>query len=103
MSTFYQINLGVFAAASTYLLYRQYQTGESKKADLPLQAQIDVRTKEEAEEEADEVCPASSFSSLSPPLEEGRYGSGDAASVSQFKRDFLVVYALAVAADWLQV
>lgn len=72
--SFYQINLGAFVAGNAFLLYRQWKASKA----APQQ-------KEDVE-------------GATPMLNPGNMD----AEVNKFKRDFFVVYALAVAADWLQ-
>ena len=74
---FYQINLGVLVAANTYLLWSQYRTSKKDEAQTLLD-----RSQEERGEKI-----------------EG-YGNGNA---RRFRLNFFIPYALAVAADWLQV
>ncbi len=72
--SFYQLNLAAFATGNALLLYRQYQTEKrSKHSTQP--------------DSADN---------------EGGRSSEAAADVKKFKTDFFLVYALVVAADWLQ-
>lgn len=82
--SFYQLNLGIFAAGNAYLLYRQYQREQKPPAEA-LQPLPDDDTDRDVELELPEIVAASK------------------AAVSKFKWDFFLVYALAVAADWLQV
>ena len=72
MSHFYEINLGVFAVGNAYLLYRQYRGRKPANAGY-----------EELEDDHD------------------REGV-DQGVVRRFQLDYFLVYALAVAADWLQ-
>jgi MFS transporter, MFS domain-containing protein family, molybdate-anion transporter len=73
---FYHINLAVFASTNAYLLYRQYQKGKKTAPDFTL---VDPTSVEHAEKE--EL-------------------SGTA---RRFQINYFLPYALAVAADWLQV
>jgi hypothetical protein len=72
---FYQLNLAVFASVNAYLLFRQYRKG-NKGPDFTL---VDPESIEHQEKE------------------------DDARSAYSFQVKFFVPYALAVAADWLQV
>ncbi len=81
--SFYEINLGVFAAGNAYLLYKQYN----------LQKQ---RTQRHKEETAIENQHDEDNGVLSPD-------SSAAVAARKFQIEYFSVYALAVAADWLQV
>lgn len=72
---FYQINLAVFASINAYLLYRQYQKA-SRGPDFTLVDPTSIEHQEREEE---------------------------AHAAYRFQINFLAPYALAVAADWLQV
>jgi hypothetical protein len=84
--SFYQINLAVFAAGNAYLLYRRYRTEQKPPDSLPFPTE-DRDSDRDVEIEL--------------PGGGGLAASSEAAN--KFKRDFFLVYALAVAADWLQV
>jgi MFS transporter, MFS domain-containing protein family, molybdate-anion transporter len=73
---FYTINLAVFASTNAFLLYRQYQRGKKATPDFTL---VDPRSVEHAEKE--EISRSS----------------------RNFQLNYFFPYALAVAADWLQV
>jgi hypothetical protein len=84
--SFYQANLAVLGAGNAFLLYRQYKR-EHKPADRvtqPLTEDDDTDRDVEVEIPGDDAA----------ATEE---------AVNKFKWDFFLVYALAVAADWLQV
>ncbi|KAH8886774.1 major facilitator superfamily transporter [Thozetella sp. PMI_491] len=87
MSMFYQVNLGVFAVGSAFLLYQQYRReNSSERAPRPLAA-----SQEDGDSEDGEV------------IELGGVEGEDIGAIArQFKVEFFLVYALAVAADWLQ-
>lgn len=72
---FYQVNLAVFVSTNAYLLYRHYQRAKTS-AKLSL---VDSTSLENAEKEK------------------------DARAAWKFQISFFLPYALAVAADWLQV
>ena len=87
--SFYQANLAAFAAGNAYLLYRQYQR-EQKPAPLPVPAASGSDSGSDRDVEHE--------------LPEGHHGvAGSREAVRKFQWDFFLVYALAVAADWLQV
>lgn len=86
--SFYQINLAVFAAGNAYLLYRQYRREHKTRETQSLASDSD---REDADAVRDDL------------LAENGAGAGSQEAVRRFKRDFFAVYALAVAADWLQV
>jgi hypothetical protein len=72
---FYQVNLAVFISTNAYLLYRHYQRVKiSAKPTL-----VNPSSLESAEKEA------------------------HVRAVRKFQTSFFLPYALAVAADWLQV
>ena len=77
---FYQLNLAVFVATNGYLLYRQYNSNSNKKTkediDLSLAGSADLETAEKRP---------------------------DGGAARRFQFNFFLPYALAVAADWLQV
>lgn len=77
---FYQLNLAVFVATNSYLLYRQYNSSNNKGAkkdiDISLASSIDLETAEKG---------------------------SDGRAARRFQLNFFLPYALAVAADWLQV
>jgi MFS transporter, MFS domain-containing protein family, molybdate-anion transporter len=77
--SFYEVNLAVFAAGNAYLLYKQYS---GQKKVLEETKPVDV---EEQNEHQNGVT-----STVSPE------------ALRQFQIEFFAVYALAVAADWLQ-
>lgn len=84
--SFYQVNLAVLAAGNAFLLYRQYKR-EHKPADRvtqPLTEDDDTDRDVEVEIPGDDAAASKE-------------------AVNKFKWDFFLVYALAVAADWLQV
>ncbi|KAB5560025.1 major facilitator superfamily transporter [Coniochaeta sp. 2T2.1] len=93
MNSFYQLNLAVLASGNAYLLYRQY-----KREQEPAVAQ----------HEPIPHTPTSTDSDSDRDVElehDTGNGAGLAASkeaVRKFQWDFFLVYALAVAADWLQ-
>ncbi|KAK6859900.1 major facilitator superfamily domain containing protein 5 [Apiospora arundinis] len=76
---FYQLNLAVFVATNSYLLYRQYNSSNNKGAkkdiDISLASSIDLETAEKG---------------------------SDGRAARRFQLNFFLPYALAVAADWLQ-
>jgi hypothetical protein len=90
--SFYQANLAVLAAGNAFLLYRQYRrdhkaadsSGVTKPLTDNIGADTDVGVDVEGEIPRDNV-------------EEFKE------AVRKFQWDFFLVYALAVAADWLQV
>ncbi len=90
MMSFYQLNLALFATGNAYLLYRQYAR-DKKPAAIPI-----PQSAEEADASPDRDV----------ELENHDANGSVAASkeaVRKFQWDFFLVYALAVAADWLQV
>lgn len=93
--SFYQVNLAVFAAGNAYLLYRQYRREHGKTRETrPLASdpeghEDDADTKDEERDLLGE--------------NGGGGGAQNREAVRSFQRDFFTVYALAVAADWLQV
>lgn len=74
---FYQVNLGVLVATNAYLLWSQYRTTKKDEA----------------------------LTLLDPALEERgeKIEGGSSGSARRFQLNFFIPYALAVAADWLQV
>ncbi|KAJ9133333.1 Major facilitator superfamily transporter [Coniochaeta hoffmannii] len=87
--SFYQLNLALFATGNAYLLYRQYAR-DKKPAAIPI-----PQSAEEADASPDRDV----------ELENHDANGSVAASkeaVRKFQWDFFLVYALAVAADWLQ-
>ncbi|KAK6224433.1 major facilitator superfamily domain containing protein 5 [Colletotrichum tabaci] len=86
--SFYQINLAVFAAGNGYMLYRQYKRQEQEVLDELKQEAAGV-------EEADGNEDIELRHLLAEPAESQ-------AAIRQFRLDFFPVYALAMAADWLQ-
>lgn len=74
---FYQVNLGVLVATNTYLLWSQYRRTKNDEALTLL---------DPAHEERGEKLDGT--------------GTGNA---RRFQLNFFIPYALAVAADWLQV
>jgi hypothetical protein len=91
MSSFYQLNLALFASANAYLLYRQYAR-ERKPAFQPV-PQSPTGSDDTSSERDLEHEPDSDKGGLAASQE----------AVTKFQWDFFLVYALAVAADWLQV
>jgi hypothetical protein len=90
--SFYQANLAVLAAGNAFLLYRQYKR-EHKAVDSgsvtkPLTDDVDKDTDVGADIEGD--IPGDNVEEVKE-------------AVRKFQWDFFLVYALAVAADWLQV
>lgn len=74
---FYQVNLTVLAVANAYLLYKQWKT-------KPREPSLVLLSQHQDHQDPETLARA-------------------AAVASKFKYDFFVAYALAVAADWLQV
>lgn len=96
---FYQVNLAIFATGAAILVWLQYMRSQGHE-----------RSKATSTATSKATYPAKSADEDSNPLEVGTRGhvslcaSEDAsATARQFQREFYVVYALAVAADWLQV
>ncbi|KXH35742.1 major facilitator superfamily transporter [Colletotrichum nymphaeae SA-01] len=85
---FYQINLAVFAAGNGYLLYQQYKRQEQEVIEELKQEAADS-------EEGSDGGDVEHQQLLSSPVESQN-------AVRQFQLDFFPVYALAMAADWLQ-
>lgn len=88
--SFYQLNLAVFAAGNAYLLYRQYRREQINRETQPLASGPNREDADGEGEDRDLVV-------------ENGGGAGTREAVRKFERDFFTVYALAVAADWLQV
>jgi hypothetical protein len=82
---FYQANLAVFAAGNAYLLYRQYSRQAQKTVEQKETAQIEHQ---DGDDDGDGA-----------PLMD----SSAAQAARKFQIEYFSVYALAVAADWLQV
>jgi MFS family permease len=80
--SFYQINLAVFAAGNGYLLYRQYKRQAKTVAELKREGHVEDQSDDE-----DTVLPPTASAAL---------------AARKFQIDYFSVYALAVAADWLQ-
>ncbi|KLU83105.1 hypothetical protein MAPG_02171 [Magnaporthiopsis poae ATCC 64411] len=74
---FYQVNLVVLAVANAYPLYKQWKTKPREPTPVLLSQRQDRQDPESL--------------------------ARAATVASKFKHDFFVAYALAVAADWLQV
>lgn len=94
---FYEANLGVFAAANAYLLYRQYRGRSSagggyEKVDASSRDDVVREDVDDGHEDVESTAATATNHIEAPP-----------GAVRQFQRDFFIVYALAVAADWLQV
>lgn len=90
--SFYQANLAVLAAGNAFLLYRQYKR-EHKAVDSgsvtkPLTDDADKDEDVSSDIEGD--IPGDNVEEIKE-------------AVRKFQWDFFLVYALAVAADWLQV
>lgn len=92
MKYFYEANAALFAAGSAYLLSRQYWRSKSHR---PQRAEAEPLKEGELEREIEEQS-LSDHGDGSPAPES-------AAAIRRFQIDYFVVYALAVAADWLQV
>ena len=92
MMSFYQLNLALFASGNAYLLYRQYAR-DQKPAAVPLA---------QSAEEADDASSPDRDVELENHDANGSVAASKEA-VRKFQWDFFLVYALAVAADWLQV
>ncbi|TDZ30305.1 Molybdate-anion transporter [Colletotrichum spinosum] len=83
---FYSANLAVFVVGNAYMLYRQYK-----------------RQKEEAGEELEhEVTEAEHRSDDDAENQTPLLGTDTTDVAQRFQRDYFPVYALAMAADWLQ-
>lgn len=76
---FYQVNLGLFVAANTYLIWSQRRETKRKHITAPLPC-IDQ-----------------------DGVEDGEKDVKTNAQAYQFQLDFFLPYTLATAADWLQV
>lgn len=87
MLSFYQLNLALFATGNAYLLYRQYRREQKPSAPPPVAS---------ADDDSDRDV------ELELPDGNGSVTASKEA-VRKFQWDFFLVYALAVAADWLQV
>lgn len=84
---FYSLNLAVFVAGNGYLLYRQYQ-----------------RQQDEVVEELKQEASGADYGSDGEAEHQGSLlGTDTKAAARQFQLDYFPVYALAMAADWLQV
>lgn len=79
--SFYQLNLGLLAAANLLLLHRQY---------VRRRRDHDDKSKDEIDGNVE------SQQLLSPPAEL-------AGTAKRFQLEYFTVYAFAVGADWLQV
>jgi hypothetical protein len=79
---FYEVNTALFAVVSAYLLRRQYYSAGQPAAAAK---EMDMDMEDQKSDSGSTVIEASS--------EPAR----------KFQIDFFAVYALAVAADWLQV
>lgn len=88
---FYQLNLALFAGANAYLLYRQY--AREQKATLSPVPSSPAEDDTSSSSDRDVESETHDDGSV-PTTKEAARG---------FQRDFFVVYALAMAADWLQV
>ncbi|KAH8907806.1 major facilitator superfamily transporter [Coniochaeta sp. PMI_546] len=86
MLSFYQLNLALFATGNAYLLYRQYRREQKPSAPPPVAS---------ADDDSDRDV------ELELPDGNGSVTASKEA-VRKFQWDFFLVYALAVAADWLQ-
>ncbi|OLN96483.1 Molybdate-anion transporter 1 [Colletotrichum chlorophyti] len=84
---FYQANLAIFVAGNGYLLYRQYKRQEQETIEELKQEAADAEDGEDGEVERQQLL-------LAPNESQ--------AAVRQFQLEFFPVYALAMAADWLQ-
>ncbi|KAF4920073.1 Molybdate-anion transporter [Colletotrichum viniferum] len=83
---FYSLNLAVFVAGNGYLLYRQYQ-----------------RQQDEVVEELKQEASGADYGSDGEAEHQGSLlGTDTKAAARQFQLDYFPVYALAMAADWLQ-
>ncbi|KAK1969830.1 major facilitator superfamily transporter [Colletotrichum sublineola] len=86
--SFYQLNLAAFAAGNGYLLYQQYKRREQETiAELKQEAAAIDDGAEDHDVELSRL--------LAEPVRSQ-------AAARQFQLDFFLVYALAMAADWLQ-
>lgn len=102
MIPFYQLNLGLLASANAYLLYRQYAREQQQKTKSSSVLPVPESPTD------DDAAAASSSSDRDVESEARDDADGSSAAATKaaargFQRDFLVVYALAMAADWLQV
>ncbi|GKT42689.1 uncharacterized protein ColSpa_02870 [Colletotrichum spaethianum] len=87
--SFYQVNLAAFVAGNGYLLYQQYKRQEQEAIE-------ELKQEAASTEDGAEAGDVEQHQLLSEP-------AVSQAAVRQFQLDFFPVYALAVAADWLQV
>ena len=88
--SFYQVNLAVFAAGNVFLLLRQYLRARQRTQERQRhQPGDDAQLEDQPDHDGLLSSP-----SVSPAL---------AAEARRFQLQFLAVYGLAVAADWLQV
>ncbi|GKT62710.1 major facilitator superfamily domain containing protein 5 [Colletotrichum tofieldiae] len=86
--TFYQANLAAFVAGNGFLLYRQYKRQGQELVEELKQEAAGVGDGADADD-------VEQHQLLAEPVESQ-------AAVRQFQLDFFPVYALAMAADWLQ-